>query len=255
MVISDAPGARISIDGEQLSASPLIREVTPGKHRILVRAPGFRDKEREVTAVADELIPVSVQLDELPSTLEVTTPQGAEIYVDGAFVSQGGERVVLELPGGRHRVSVAANGRRVASRVLALERAGREHATFSLKPTTQRITARVLLVGSLAALGGGVAFSALAVGSENAAQDFLARTELGNVSNAELVRYEADVTRRNRYRWMAGAGFASSLGLLVTGLFLHELDKPGPEDLNRGALDVTAVIAPGHVGASLKAAF
>ena len=33
--------------------------------------------------------------------------------------------------------------------------------------------------------------------------------------------------------YIAGGSFAASLGLLVTGLFLHELDTPGPEDLYR----------------------
>lgn len=255
MVTSEAPGARIWIDGVELSASPLIREVAPGKHRVRVTAKGFRPREREVIAVQGELIPVSMPLDALPSTLEVTTPADAEIYVDGAYVSPGGDRVVLELPGGSHRVSVAANGHEVSSQLVVLERGGWQRATFALEPSTQRITARVLLIGSGASLAAGVAFGALAVASENAAQDFIARKELGNVTEAELVRYDADVTLRDRYRWMAGASFGASLGLLLTGLFLHELDQPGPEELNRGGLGVSAVVTPGHVGASWQVEF
>jgi hypothetical protein len=255
MVISEAPWARIWIDGVELSGSPLIREVAPGKHRVLVRAPGFRDGEREVVAVSGELIPVSVPLAELPSRLEVTTPEDAEIFVDGAFVSEGGERVILELPSGSHRVSVGANGQKVASRVLVLERGGQSSTGFELEPTAQRITSHVLLIGGAAALGGGIALGALALSSENAAQQFVAEKEQGNVTNAELVRYDADVTRRNRYRLMAGASFGAALGLLITGLFLHELDKPGFEDLNRGGLGATAVVAPDHVGAGFTGAF
>jgi hypothetical protein len=152
-------------------------------------------------------------------------------------------------------VSVVQNGRRLASRRVDLERGGKEKLQISLEPTTQRITAKALMIGSAAAFGAGIAFSFLAVNSENAAQEFLTRRNTENVSNAELVRYSGDVTRRETYRLIATAGFASSLGLLVTGLFLHELDRPGPEDLNRGGFDVSARVGPDQLGASLRAAF
>jgi hypothetical protein len=255
MVISDAPGARISIDGVDVSGSPLVREVTPGQHRVAVTAPGFRQSQRAVVAVAGELIPISMPLAEMPGTLEIQTSPEAEIYVDGVFASEGGERVLLGLPSGTHRVSVVQNGRRLASRRVDLARGGTEKLQISLEPTTQRITSKALMIGSAAAFGAGIAFSFLAVNSENAAQEFLTRRNTENVSNADLVRYSGDVTRRETYRLIATAGFASSLGLLVTGLFLHELDRPGPEDLNRGGFDVSARVGPDQLGASLRAAF
>lgn len=255
MVVSEAPGARIWIDGVDVAGSPLIREVTPGKHQVSVRAPGFHEAGRDVVAVAGELIPISVPLVELPSTLEVAAPEDAEIYVDGAFVSLGGEAVVLELKSGRHRVSVAEVGHRVSSQVLECARGARQRAAFTLEPTTQRIASHGLLIGSAAALGAGALLSVLAIQSENDAQAFLAKRSSGNVTRPELVRYEANVTLRDRYRIMAGAGFATALGLIVTGLFLHELDTPRAEDLNRGSLDLSAVLAPGQIGASLQGRF
>jgi hypothetical protein len=255
MVISDAPGARIWIDGVDVSGSPLVREVAPGQHRVAVTAPGFRESQRAVVAVAGELIPISMPLVEMPGTLEIQTSAEAEIYVDGVFASEGGERVLLGLPSGTHRVSVVQNGRRLASRRVELERGGTEKLQISLEPTTQRITSKVLMIGSAAAFGAGIAFSFLAVSSEDAAQDFLARRSTENVSNADRVRYAGDVTRRDSYRLIATAGFASSLGLLVTGLFLHELDRPSPEDLNRGGFDVSALVSPDQLGASLSGTF
>jgi hypothetical protein len=255
MVVSEAPGARIWIDGVDVAGSPLIREVTPGKHQVSVRAPGFREAGRDVVAVAGELIPISVPLVELPSTLEVAAPEDAEIYVDGAFVSLGGEAVVLELKSGRHRVSVAEVGHRVSSQVLECARGERQKAAFTLEPTTQRIASRGLLIGSAAAIGAGALLSVLAIQSENDAQAFLAKRDSGNVTRPELVRYEANVTLRDRYRIMAGAGYATALGLIVTGLFLHELDTPRGEDLNRGSLDLSAVLAPGQIGANLQGRF
>jgi hypothetical protein len=255
MVVSEAPGALISIDGAEPQSSPLIREVSAGKHRVSVAAPGFQNAEREVLALSGELMPISVPLAELPSTVSVSAPDDAEIYVDGAFVSPGGENVILQVKSGRHRVSVAEVGHEVSSRVLDLERGGRQSVRFDLEPTTQRFASHGLLIGGAAVLGAGALLGALAIQSENEAQAFLERRADRNASTAELVRYNADVTRRNRYRLLAGASFATSVGLVVTGLFLHELDMPGPEELNRGGLGVSAVVTPDQVGAIFGGTF
>ena len=63
MIVSDAPGARITLDDGAAAASPLIREVTPGKHHARVQAPGYVDAERDVTALAGELLLTEVRLD------------------------------------------------------------------------------------------------------------------------------------------------------------------------------------------------
>jgi hypothetical protein len=252
LVIAEASGARVWIDDSELIGA-LIREVTPGKHRVAVRAPGYRDAEREVMAVAGELIPVSMVLAELPGTLDMKTPTAAEIYVDGAFSSLGGN-VSLQVASGKHRISVSQNGYRMATREVDMPRGGRQQLRIELEPTGQRMTSHVLLISGAVALGAGTFLSVLAVESEGAARDFLSRRDNANVSTAELVRYQADVERRDRYRLMAGVNFAASLGLLVTGLFLHELDQPGAEELNH-AVELEADIGPGHLGARLQGAF
>ncbi|HTV24519.1 MAG TPA: PEGA domain-containing protein, partial [Polyangiaceae bacterium] len=253
LVIAEAPGARVWIDDAELVGT-FIREVEPGQHRVVVRAPGFHDASREVAAVAGELIPVSMALAELPGTLEIAAPVNAEIYVDGAFASLGGARVVLSVSSGTHRVSALETGFRIGTQEVEVARGGREKLRFELEPTTQRITSNAMLVGGAVALGAGTALAVLAVQSESVAQDFLDKQERENVSNAELVRYRADVQRRDRYRMMAGVNFAASIGLLVTGLFLHELDQPGADELNRG-VELEAIVAPDRVGAVLQGAF
>ena len=253
LVIAEAPGARVWIDDSELVGT-FIREVAPGPHHVLVRAPGFHDASRDVVAVAGELIPVSMALAELNGTLEVAAPLGAEIYVDGAFASLGGARVLLSVPSGPHRVSALQTGFRTATQEVEVERGGREKLRFELEPTTQRIASNVMLVGGAVALGAGTALAVLAVQSESAAQDFLDKQARENVTLAELVRYRADVQLRDRYRTMAGVGFAGSIGLLVTGLFLHELDQPRADELNRG-LELEAIVGPDRVGAVLQGAF
>ena len=95
------------------------------------------------------------------------------------------------------------------------------------------MTSHVLLIGGAAAVGAGIFLGVLAVQSEDAAQGFLEEQQARNVSSAELVRYQADVARRDRYRLMAGVSLTAGLGLLVTGLFMHELDQPRADELNR----------------------
>jgi hypothetical protein len=252
LVIAEAPGARVFIDGEEVAGTP-IREVSPGEHRVLVRAPGYRDAERVVVAVAGELIPVSMALDELPGVVAVDAPESAEIYVDGAFMALGGTGVALTLPRGSHRVSVAQNGHRVASRTIEVRPGSRQTLSVELEPTAQRLTSHVLLISGAAAVGAGAFLGVLALQSEDEAQSFLERRDTRNVSSAELVRYQADVARRDRYRVMAGVSFAAGLGLLVTGLFLHELDQPRAEEL--GGVRLEADVGPGFGVASLRGAF
>jgi PEGA domain-containing protein len=253
LVLAEAAGAHVFIDGVEVPGA-LIREVAPGKHSVLVRAAGFRDAQREVVAVAGELIPVSMALAELPGTLEVSAPTASEIYVDGSFASLGGSRVRLELRSGKHRISVAQNGYRVGARDVEVTRGDLQALSFSLEPTGQRMTANALLIGGAAVLGASACLGVLALQSEDAAQDFLARQGSQNVSAAELVGYQADVVRRDRYRLMAGAGLGASLGLLVTGLFLHELDQPRIEDLS-GGVEITTDVGSDHLFAGLKGAF
>jgi len=271
LVSCEAPNARISVDGAEPGPSPLIREVAPGKHAVQASAPGFRDGKREIDAVQGELVPVTLTLAELPARLQLSTPDDAEIYVDGVLVSQGASQLELELPSGRHRVSVAQKGHRVATQSLLLQRGTTQSASFPLEPTSQRVASHWLFVGGGAALVAGGAFSFLSLYYENQAQDFLERHKTQNLSQAELVRYNADASRRDFYRWFAGGTFAASLGLFVTGLFLHELDTPGAEELYRSLppqshapaasaerprrYDFGALVAPGQFGATLRGEF
>jgi hypothetical protein len=253
LVIAEAAGARVWIDDVEL-VGQMICEVTPGNHRVVVRAEGYHDAEREVTAVAGELIPVSMVLAELPGTLQLSAPDDAEIYVDGAFVSLGGQGVALPVASGHHKVSVAQNGHRMAVHEVDVPRGGSRELDVELEPTGQRMTSHVLLIGGAVTLGAATFLTVMAAVSEDAAQEFLVKSERENVRPAELVRYQADLQRRDRYRTMAGINFAASLGLLVTGLFLHELDQPRAEELNR-SIELEADVGPGHFGARLQGAF
>jgi hypothetical protein len=267
VITSDTPRARLSLDGSPPLPSPLIREVEPGKHRVLVEAQGFYSVQRELTALTGELTAASIPLRERPSTLVLWTAEDAEIYLDGVFVSEGGEGVSLKLASGFHDLAVARKGHKVASRQLLLERGGTERLRIALEPTRLRIASQVLFISGGAALSASLLLSALAIRAENRTEDFLARRKHDNVTNPELVSYRTAVANRDRYRAAATISVASSVAVFVTGVFLHELDQPTPQQLLRrtrgpsrrpGAndkaalgLDLLPVLVPGNYGGAL----
>jgi hypothetical protein len=266
MIVADAPGARITLDGGAAAGSPLIREVSPGKHHAHVKANGYLDADREVIALAGELILGEVRLSERPSSLYVWAPENADVYVDGVYVAQGGERVTLPLAAGPHQLSVSQSGRKLVRRELFLKRGQNHTEVVTLESTTQRNLAELLFMGGGAALGGSLVLSAFAIRSEDRAEEFLRRQRHENVTTSQLIAYNASLVERDRYRTAAAVSLAGSLGLFITGLFLHELDRPNapaaprhvPHPRREAALhDVafTPTIAPERFGLSLQASF
>lgn len=267
VITSDTPRARLSLDGSLPLPSPLIREVEPGKHQVLVEAAGFYSVQRELTAASGELTAASIPLREKPSNLVLWTADDAEIYLDGVFVTEGGEGVSIKLASGFHDLAVARKGHEVASRQLVLERGGTQSLRVALEPTRLRIASQVLFISGGAALSAGLLLSALAIRAENRTEDFLARRKQENITDPDLVSYRAAVGNRDRYRAAAAISVASSVALFVTGIFLHELDQPTPQQLLRrtrgpsrrpGANDKAAlglellpVLAPGNYGGAL----
>lgn len=233
LITSDAPLARLVLDGGPASGSPLIREVTPGKHRVLVEAPGFYPSLRELTAVAGELVGTQVPLRERPSTLSLWTSADAEIYVDGTFVSQGGEGVTVQLASGNHRIAVGQKGHRVAVRDVHSVRGNAESIRVTLEPTSQRILSNALFIAGGAALGASLVASALAVRAEGQAEAFLGRRAQRNVTASELYSYNSAIIDRDRYRLGTTVALAAAGSLFITGLFLHELDQPNAQQLFR----------------------
>jgi tetratricopeptide (TPR) repeat protein len=225
MIVSEVPGARISLDGGPSAPSPLIREVTPGRHRARITAHGYFDVERDVTAVAGELLLSEVELVERPSMLYVWAPEGADVYVDGVHVGQGGQRLSLPLATGRHQLTVGQKGKRLVRREVDVLRGKANTEIVRLEPTTQRHLSELLFIAGGAGVGAGVALSAFAVRSENRAEDFLRLRKRGTRLAAERVAYSASLVERNRYRTAAVISLAGSAGMFITGLFLHEMDR------------------------------
>jgi hypothetical protein len=231
MISTQPQSAHVSIDGTEPSAAPLIREVTPGRHSVLVEAEGYQPATSEVTALEGELILDEIQLHELPGQLALAAPEGSLVYIDGRFAAFGGPRVRLPLPQGAYRLSVAAWGHQTAERsiVIARDQTSSEHVALS--PTRQRRAAR-----TLAALGGAsaatsVILAGVALRAQHRAQDFLHDSARANVSAQALADYNEQVGTRDNLRTASIAMASASAALLIATVLLHQLDRPRVERL------------------------
>ena len=254
LITTDAPGAELVLDGAPGVPSPLIREVEPGKHRVRVVAPGFFPTDRELNAIPGELTLTPVPLRERPSTLGIWTSVDADIYIDGAYVSPGGDGVKVQLPSGKHRLAVGQKGRVVALREVTLQRGKTQNLRVTLEQTPQRITSQVMFVAGGASLGASLVLSSFAIRAEGKAEDFLGDHQHMNVSAAALTSYNIAINERDRYRLATGVSLAASAGFFITGLFLHELDQPDPQLLYRTAPRPGSERSPAPVAAPRPAA-
>ena len=122
---SDPPGARVTVDGEELCpATPCRREVPPGRHEVTMSLERYAPRSRAVTF--EEGQNVSWSLEPTFGTLTVISePSGASVTIDGKAV---GETPLNkhELPAGEHAVVVEDRCHQPQTRELTLPR-GKSH--------------------------------------------------------------------------------------------------------------------------------
>jgi hypothetical protein len=252
MVTSEAIGARISLDGAASTPTPLIAEVQAGNHTVRVSAEGFFPSDRQVVAIAGELVPVEVELRERPAIVIVEPSIEAELYVDGSYAGRVRKGARIELASGSHEFAFVRDGRRIESQVIELERGETRRLTVELRWTGQRMAAVSLLVVSGVTLASGLGFTALAVDRERAADRILTRRKSAAVTASELSEYDEARSNREQARIGAIASFAVSAGSLVTGAFLYSLDQPSMSQVRtrpdirptKPKVDVQAAITP-----------
>jgi hypothetical protein len=227
MVSSPTEGAQIIFDGRLVEGSTFISEVAPGKHKVVIRAPGHEDYTREVNvdAVAGAP-PIDVALTEKPAEVVVVAPEGAEIAVDGRFIGLA-PQPALKLPAGSHFLAVTQNGRRAFTKTMRLRRGEKQKLVVDLESTGQRTTAWITLgVGTGALIGSGV-LGALALKAESDAEAILDDAEgPGNAKASALGDYEQKRDDRDRFRLgsfiLGGAGLA----FVGTSIVLFSFDEP-----------------------------
>lgn len=271
MISSPTPNVRISFDGRPVEGSTLVKEVTAGKHTVLLTAPGFEDYSREIVVNENTgAPPLDVSLKEKPARLAISAPSGAEIALDGRY--QGVAPLpALEVVAGKHFVAVTLNGHEAFTKSVDLKRGERRTLSARMAATGQRTTSWILMgVGASGIVAGGV-LGALSIRKENQAQDIADQAKgAGNLTPVQLGEYNDLRDRRDSYRLAAVISAGAGVAVGATGLVLYAFDEPKvqvPELDEKSAparkptvpgtmeISATPMWAPGLGGAQLLGRF
>jgi hypothetical protein len=220
MVRSDTPGATISIDGQAVSASPVIRDVSADEHVVAVTAKGYAPIERHIRVANGQIVTSQIELLPLPGAIQVGANEtGAEVYVDGLKVgttpfSRGGFQP------GPHSVAVRQSGRILWTTDVDLAPAGSASTTALLQPSRQRTMAGYALVGAGAALTAGI-ITGLAAYSVDSSLDNKPAS-----SGPERENYDSRWHLRNAFATSSTVLFSLAGAALIAAGGMYWLDTP-----------------------------
>jgi hypothetical protein len=243
-------GARGSLDGGPLRDMPLIEEVSPGTHTVVVTAPGYRKKRRAIVAVEGAVVAAQIELDEIPATVKLKGADGAEVIVDGR--ESGSLPRPLLLPSGRHVITLLELGHEPLTLELDVARGAEVVQEVELTPTRLRTASYVVTgTGGAGLIVAGVLMG-LALAAEADAQ------AIGDARAAGARRTEADrvelndaIARRDDLRLAAGIAAGTAGAMAVAGVLLFLVDSPtAPPYVAPAGDEAPAEAAPLEVSAA-----
>ncbi len=271
MVSSKTEGAKVSLDGKTGSEPPLISEVKPGLHKVVVSAKGFFDEVREVRAAEGGVVALDIALRPKPAVVTLKVAAGAEVSVDGRLVGETPLTAPLRLPPGRHLITVAKNGHEAYSEEVVLGRGEARELDTELHTTTQRFASHILIgVGGVGILAGG-AFGGIAFKKDRDAKDINSRRRQENIELGEVDRFESLKSERDTWRVAASVTLGAGAAIGLTGFLMRVFDEPrikappprelqqpeGPERVPEPSMEIAVApsVGPGWAGASVLGRF
>jgi hypothetical protein len=139
LVVDSRPtGAEVYVDGRLQGRTPLTLSVNPGRHDLELRLPGYQVYKVTVNPRPGERVQVFAQLVPEPrqGTLSVvSTPSGAEVYIDGAL--RGRTPLTLSLPEGRYGVELRLAGYETYRATVQVRRGETTRLEVRLNPIPQ----------------------------------------------------------------------------------------------------------------------
>jgi tetratricopeptide (TPR) repeat protein len=210
MVVTEAAGAQVALDGRAPSLAPLLETVEPGDHHARVTAPGYFPAEVRVAAVEGRFIVSEARLQPKPGVLELSGRTGSLVQVDGAPVGNLPLQA-LELAPGKHQVAVRLRGFHPWEGELELVHGERFPVRTELQPTPARRAVRWvgIVAGAFAAVAIGTGVTWAAADHQAAAIHGRAQLTLADRDEYERARSLRDQARTATIVSLAlGAGFA-----------------------------------------------
>jgi hypothetical protein len=223
---SRTPGAIATIDGGPPVALPITPDVAPGRHEVVVSAPGFHAQRRALHVPEGSTVPLAVDLVPLGARLVVRGPAGADLYVDGGRVGALPRAGRLTLSAGVHQVGVAQRGRTLFVREVALGRGEQREVRAQLELTGQRKIAYAMFGIGAAAAAGSIVLGALAFDAQRHAQDIEDERTSGSIDDDAFQDRQQWIARRDSLRTASLATGISGLAVLAAGVVLYFTDRP-----------------------------
>lgn len=119
-VVSPVPDADVFIDGASVGKVPQDKKIASGEHFVVVKLAGFKDFEQKVRVEPGQVITVSAELKAVGRLRVLSTPEGAEVVVNGVPM---GKTPLLdaEVEVGETVLRITAPGFRSIERTITIE--------------------------------------------------------------------------------------------------------------------------------------
>lgn len=241
---SKVKGTMLRFDDEVAVAAPIVKQTTPGPHRVAAYADGYYTTSQDVLAVEGQSLPFDLLLEERPAALTVRSEDGARVLVDGFAVGYVNQE--LSVAAGMHRIDVTAPGRHAWSQLLELSRGETVEVEAPLRRTAKRRAVKYVVAGGIALVAGATVATAFALSAQSTAESIEDDRDAGRpLTHDDIVRHNDAIDRRDAWRsgaaWMFGGGVAAALAVI----YLVVTDDPPP--VTEAA---TVALVPGGATAS-----
>ncbi len=252
-------------------------DVKPGKHTIRVSAPGYFDETRDVPVAAGQMVPVDVPLREKPGHLTVRARDGSQVSIDGRLAATTPLSQPLEVPPGRHLVSVTRNGYRAFGQEIEVGRDEARDLEVKLDPTVQRNASYGVIAAGVAGIVAGGVLAGLSIYHEQQAKSFVSQQQAGGLSCTSMAAcqtlyagYNDELNARNDFRTDAAITVGAGALVGVVGLMLYAFDQPTLSNAGRRddaakpaapakerpmEMSAAPMLGPGLFGAALTGRF
>jgi tetratricopeptide (TPR) repeat protein len=281
----------VELDGQELGKTPHLLEVSvsPGRHQLLIKRPGYRSVAREINVPeagvleVDEILAFDSQSQDHRGLLQVrASEEEAVVFVNGAVVNQALSGV--SLPEGQHRLRVERAGFVTSERIIEVPRGSSATIDVTLAPTAayradyaasasaRRGWALGIGIGGLVVAGASTGYVVWNGGQVSDAQrDFDAA--LGEAQQACIVDHSSDCdelttaarireddldSKKKRQTLLGWVGVGVGAAAVTTGVVLWLTGKdparyePKPESDVFGSLDVSPWFSPAGGGLQLS---
>lgn len=244
-----ATNVRALLDGAPVKTLSFIN-VAPGSHTIVVTADGYFPGETRVAVPQGATRIADVQLQPLPAKVNVDSESGARVSVNGRLAGNL-PMPPLELPAGKHVVTVAMRGREPIANELVVGRGQEITLRAPLQMTWRREAVTYMFAGAgVAGVVAGVS-TTFAFLRDGEARTLLADIKSrGNFDLATTERYDGLRDARDNWRMTAYISGAALIGLTGTALLFYFTDNPSTDGVR-----VTPVTVPAGGGAAIAGFF